>query len=113
MSRIITCFLAVLMTSAAVLSGPIDAQGGGSGVDAMGRSTNKDPWARQFEDEHGPERTKFDPNTDDEVIYRSHRIFPDGQNESARQQWIVAQKQRAIANEINRTKALIYPVNGR
>jgi len=72
-----------------------------------------DPWTKAFEDEHGPERTKFDPKTDDELLYRSHRIFPDGQNESARQQWIVAQKQQAIANEINRTKPLIYPVNGR
>jgi hypothetical protein len=80
---------------------------------SMGRSTNPDPWARQFEDEHGPERTKFDPKTDDEIIYRSHRIFPDFQNEPARQQWIVAQKQRAIANDINRTKPLMYPVNGR
>jgi hypothetical protein len=84
-----------------------------SGTGGTEASSKGDPWARQFEDEHGPERTKFDPKTDDEIIYRSHRIFPDFQNEPARQQWIVAQKQQAIANEINRTKPLIYPVNGR
>jgi hypothetical protein len=71
-----------------------------------------DPWARQFEEEHGPPRTKFD-SIDDELEYRSHRIFPDFQNEPARQQWIMAQKQRAIANEINTSKALLYPVSGR
>jgi hypothetical protein len=71
-----------------------------------------DPWAQRFEDEHGPPRTKF-ANTDDELEYRSRRIFPDQQNEPARQQWIVAQKQQAIANEINRSKTLLYPASGR
>jgi hypothetical protein len=73
-----------------------------------------DPWAQAFEDAHSTTpRTKFDPNTDDELEYRSRRIFSDFQNEPARQQWIAVQKQQAIANEINRTKPLIYPVTGR
>jgi hypothetical protein len=86
------------------------------GRDAMGRSTNPDPVARQYEDSFGPERTKFDPNTDDELIYRANRAFPPNSsstNPRARQEWIAAQKQRAIANEINRTKPLMYPGNGR
>jgi hypothetical protein len=33
--------------------------------------------------------------------------------ESERQQWMADQEQRAIANEINRTKPLLYPVSGR
>jgi hypothetical protein len=56
--------------------------------------SDKDPWARAWDDEHGPERTKFDDTSDDELIYRSHRIFPGQQNEAARQEWIAAQKKR-------------------
>jgi hypothetical protein len=85
-----------------------------SGTGGTETSSRGDPWAKAFEDAHSiTPRTKFDPNTDDELEYRSRRIFPDFQNEPARQQWIVAQKQRAIANDINRTKPLMYPVNGR
>jgi hypothetical protein len=42
---------------------------------------------------------------------RSSRIFPD--DEAKRQQWMADQEQRAIANDINRTKPLLYPVGGR
>jgi hypothetical protein len=48
-----------------------------------------------------------------ELEKRSRAIYPDIGHEAERQQWMAAQKQRAIANDINRTKPLIYPVNGR
>lgn len=48
-----------------------------------------------------------------ELEKRSRAIYPDVGHEAERQQWMAAQKQRAIANDINRTKPLIYPVNGR
>jgi hypothetical protein len=44
---------------------------------------------------------------------RSRKIFPDVGRESERQQWMADQEQRAIANDINRSKALLYPVSGR
>jgi hypothetical protein len=44
---------------------------------------------------------------------RSHRMFPWASQESERQQWMADQEQRAIANDINRTKPLFYTVNGR
>jgi hypothetical protein len=46
---------------------------------------------------------------------RSLRIFGQGNvaNEPRRQQWMADQEQQAIANEINRSKALLYPVSGR
>jgi hypothetical protein len=44
---------------------------------------------------------------------RSRRIFPSVGQEAERQQWMADQEQRAIANEINRTKPLLYPVSGR
>jgi hypothetical protein len=44
---------------------------------------------------------------------RSRRMFPSGSQEQERQQWMADQEQRAIANEINRTKPLQYPVSGR
>lgn len=57
---------------------------------------NTDPWAQQYENEHGTERTKFDPNTDDEVTYRSHRMFPNSQlsgTEPQRQEWVAKQQE--------------------
>jgi hypothetical protein len=44
---------------------------------------------------------------------RSRKIFPDVGREPERQQWMADQEQRAIANDINRSKALLYPVSGR
>jgi hypothetical protein len=46
---------------------------------------------------------------------RANAIFGKGNigNEPARQQWMADQEQRAIENEINRSKALFYPVGGR
>jgi hypothetical protein len=46
---------------------------------------------------------------------RSHKIFGWGNvsTEPQRQQWMADQEQRAIENEINRTKALVYPVGAR
>jgi hypothetical protein len=46
---------------------------------------------------------------------RAHAIFGKGNvgNESARQRWMADKEQRAIENEINRSKALLYPVGGR
>ncbi len=41
---------------------------------------------------------------------RSRRMFPGVSEERERQQWMADQEQRAIANEINRTKPLLYPV---
>jgi hypothetical protein len=52
-----------------------------------------------------------------ELEKRSYEVFPkaawDVDENSRRVQWIVDQEQRAIANEINRTKPLLYPVSGR
>lgn len=74
-----------------------------AGRDEMGRSTNPDAWARNYEDSHDiNERTKFDPKTDDEIIYRSKRMFPDQQDEKARQAWITQQQE----SEANRTNAV-------
>ena len=46
---------------------------------------------------------------------RANAIFGKGNigNEAARQRWMAEQEQRAIENEINRSKALVYPVGGR
>jgi hypothetical protein len=44
---------------------------------------------------------------------RSLRMFPYGSQEQERQQWMADQEQRGIANDINRTKPLLYPVSGR
>lgn len=40
---------------------------------------------------------------------RSLRIFPWASQEEERQKWMAMQEQQLIANEINRTKPLIYP----
>jgi hypothetical protein len=48
---------------------------------------------------------------------RSYAIFPraalDPDENAKREQWMADQEQRAIANDINRTKPLLYPVSGR
>jgi hypothetical protein len=44
---------------------------------------------------------------------RSLRMFPWASQEQQRQQWMADQEQRAIANDINRSKSLLYPVSGR
>jgi hypothetical protein len=44
---------------------------------------------------------------------RAFRMFPSGSQEQERQQWMADQEKRGIANEINRTKPLLYPVSGR
>jgi hypothetical protein len=44
---------------------------------------------------------------------RSRKIFQSVGEERQRQQWMADQEQRAIENEINRSKALLYPVGGR
>jgi hypothetical protein len=44
---------------------------------------------------------------------RAFRMFPSISQEQERQQWMADQEQRAIANEINRTKPLLYPASGR
>jgi hypothetical protein len=55
-------------------------------------------------------RSGYDP----QLIARSYARFGHGVAENpARQQWMADQEQRAIANDINRTKPLMYPVSGR
>jgi len=54
-----------------------------------------------------PDKTGYD----EKMRARAASIFPD--DEAKRQQWMADQEQRAIANEINRTKPLLYPVSGR
>lgn len=44
---------------------------------------------------------------------RSRRIFPGVSQERQRQLWMAEQEQRAIENEINRSKPLRYPVDSR
>jgi hypothetical protein len=48
-----------------------------------------------------------------EIEMRAMRMFPWSRQGQQREQWMADQEQRAIANEINRTKPLVYPVNGR
>jgi hypothetical protein len=48
-----------------------------------------------------------------QIEARSLRMFTSSSQEQERQQWMAEQEQRAIANEINRTKPLQYPMNGR
>ena len=48
-----------------------------------------------------------------QIEARGLRIFPWASQEQERQQWMADQEQRAIANEINRTQPLLYPVGGR
>jgi hypothetical protein len=54
-----------------------------------------------------PDKTGYD----EKMRARAALIFPD--DEAKRQQWMADQEQRAIANDINRTKPLQYPVSGR
>ena len=52
----------------------------------------------------------FDPN----LVARGYAIFGHGIAEnSERYKWMTEQEQRRIENEINRSKALIYPVGRR
>jgi hypothetical protein len=44
---------------------------------------------------------------------RARRLFPGMLADRQRQLWMADQEQRAIENEINRSKALVYPVGGR
>jgi hypothetical protein len=60
--------------------------------DAMGRSQAADPWARQFNDKYGEERTKFDKNSDDELMYRANRQFPQMGQDREKQEWIAKQQ---------------------
>jgi hypothetical protein len=50
---------------------------------------------------------------DPQLDARSRVIFPraayDADQEALRMQWIVEHEQRAVANDINRTKPLVYP----
>jgi hypothetical protein len=70
-----------------------------------------DPWAQAYEDANNPAKTNYGA----QLEARANAIF--GANnvatQQARQLWMADQEQRAIANEINRTKPLIYPVTGR
>jgi hypothetical protein len=43
------------------------------------------------------------------VEARALRMFPWASQEEERQKWMAMQEQQSIANEINRTKPLIYP----
>ena len=56
-----------------------------------------------------PDKTEYGPLLE----ARSRKIFPLNTQEAERQQWMADQEQRAIANDINRSKALIYPMSGR
>jgi hypothetical protein len=48
-----------------------------------------------------------------QIEARANRMFPSISQQQEREQWKADQEQRAIANEINRTKPLMYPVSGR
>jgi len=58
-----------------------------------------------------PEPPKVDLGYTPQAVERARLMFP---GDTQRQyQWLADQEQRAIANEINRTKPLVYPVSGR
>jgi hypothetical protein len=48
-----------------------------------------------------------------QIEARAWRMFPSADQNEERERWMAEQEQRAIANDINRTKPLMYPVSGR
>jgi hypothetical protein len=60
--------------------------------DDMGRSTGTDTAANKFDAKYGEARTKFDPETDDELLYRADRQFPGAGQEAEKQAWIQKQQ---------------------
>jgi hypothetical protein len=48
-----------------------------------------------------------------QIEARSRQMFPWISQEQERQRWMAEQEQQAIANDINNTKPLVYPVAGR
>jgi hypothetical protein len=105
MSHITTLSLAALMTSVIVLSPEAKAQ----------QTTPALPGTTHDNNSHytGPkseQQGRFDP----ELEARADRMFGKGKvYDPARIQWMAGQEQRAIENDINRTKPLVYPVGGR
>jgi hypothetical protein len=48
-----------------------------------------------------------------QIEARGWRMFPSADQNEERERWMTEQEQRAIANDINRAKPLLYPVSGR
>jgi hypothetical protein len=90
MGRIITLFLAALVTPMIVLLSP-------------------EARAQQRTDPGAADLGAYSP----QLEARSRRIFPWASQEQKRQQWMADQEQRAIANDINRTKPQFYPASER
>jgi hypothetical protein len=103
MGRIITLFLAALTTSVFVLSPEAKAQ---QTTPALRGAQDNSHYTGPKSEQQG----RFAP----ELEARADRMFGKGKvYDPARIQWMAEQEQRAIANEINRSKALVYPVGGR
>jgi hypothetical protein len=47
-----------------------------------------------------------------QIEARAWRMFPSADQKEERERWMAEQEQRAIANDINSTKPLMYPVSG-
>jgi len=112
MGRAIILSCAVLMSLATVFLGPqANAQQANSTsmidwTDGDGYRPAKAPASKEDYRSEGP-------GYNSALEARSRQIFPWMSQESQRQQWMADQEQRAIANEINKTKPLLYPMSGR
>jgi hypothetical protein len=110
MDRIITLSLAALMTSVIVLSPEAKAQQTNSATGHSPQSTN----SHDARTGGWPIPRTPGTNHDPELEARAAARFGTGISQSGdREQWMAEQEQRAIENEINRSKALVYPVGGR
>jgi hypothetical protein len=113
MGRIITLSVAVLMTIGA--TGVVLAEATNKQRDEAAR-TGKTVVHDVTDENIGPPAGRLatppDTNYGSELEARAQKIFGLGQTRE-REEWMADQKQRAIENEINRTKPLVYPVGGR
>ncbi len=108
MGRIITLSLAVLMTPAIVWGAKAEQTRSPTMIDLSGTDAYlaRAPVNKEGYRSRGPGYSSA-------LEERSRGIFPWISQEEQRQRWMAEQEQRAIANEINRTKSLPYPVSGR
>jgi hypothetical protein len=124
MGRIITLFLAVLVTPVIVFLTPQAKaqtsaqpyQSSRSELQAAAQRGDDAPGAVERHEYQSPiYRGKLTPAQ--ALERRSYAIFPraalDAHENAKREQWMADQEQRAIANDINRTKPQFYPASER
>jgi hypothetical protein len=110
MSHITTLSLAALMMSVIVLSPEAKAQQTNSATGSSSQSTN----SHDVRTGSWPIPRMPGTNHDPELEARAAARFGTGISQMGdREQWMAEQEQRAIENDINRSKPLMYPVSGR